>query len=547
MGRWVVRARGAYSSLSGQRSAAGLGARIVAGFAESVYRTGPHGNKMEAMAEIQKALIYLLLASASALAAVDFDRDIRPISVGQLLRLPRPGCDETHGESASGYGGWRRVYPQHCGGREIGREPSVRARIRYGQPSACRPAYSGRTLTAAADRALKQWIDQGAKWQSHWAFVAPQRPDLPAVAETAWVRNPIDSFILARLEKEGLKHSPEAGKATLLRRVTYDLTGLPPTLAELNSFSRTNRPTLMKSAWMLCCNRPVTASAWRMQWLDLARYADTHGYHIDSQREMWHWRDWVINAFNANMPYDEFTIEQLAGDLLPNATIEQKLASGFNRNHMINFEGGAIPEEYQVEYVVDRLEATSTTWMGLTMGCARCHDHKYDPIPQRDFYRFFAFFNNVSEKGWMAAPATPSPICSCPQPAQKARQEELKAAIAAHEKSSARRDASPNSRPIGKRRELAAFQSLGREGLLAHYEFDGSLTDTSGHYQYGRVVKGDLTYCQRGGGPRGRFRRPNARRLRPRAGLRTASAVRGRLLAEGEREAEGPRVPAGRL
>ncbi len=171
-----------------------------------------------------------------------------------------------------------------------------------------------------------------------------------------------------------------------------------------------------------------------MQWLDLARYADTHGYHIDSSREMWHWRDWVIAAFNRNMPFNEFTIDQIAGDLLPNATVEQRVASGFNRNHMINFEGGAIPEEYQTEYVVDRLEATSNTFMGLTMGCARCHDHKYDPISQKEFYQFFAFFNNISEKGLDGRTGNAQPYIELPSTEQKQRQNELKAAIAAHEK-----------------------------------------------------------------------------------------------------------------
>ena len=157
-----------------------------------------------------------------------------------------------------------------------------------------------------------------------------------------------------------------------------------------------------------------------MQWLDLARYADTHGYHIDSQRDMWHWRDWVIDAFNHNLPYDQFTIEQLAGDLLPNATVEQKLATGFNRNHMINFEGGAIPEEYQVEYVVDRVDTTSNAFLGLTMGCARCHDHKFDPISQKDFYRFFAFFNTVPEKGLDGRNGNAVPILECPPPRRQA-------------------------------------------------------------------------------------------------------------------------------
>ena len=183
-----------------------------------------------------------------------------------------------------------------------------------------------------------------------------------------------------------------------------------------------------------------------MQWLDLARYADTHGYHIDSHRDMWPWRDWVIEAFNKNMPFDQFTVEQLAGDLLPNATREQKIATGFNRNHMINFEGGAIPEEYQTEYVVDRVETTSTVWMGMTMGCARCHDHKYDPIKQKEFYQFFAFFNAIPENGLDGRTGNAEPMLPLPSPAQQQELDAVTKDIAA------KKDALPE-------KEIAALQS----------------------------------------------------------------------------------------
>ena len=195
----------------------------------------------------------------------------------------------------------------------------------------------------------------------------------------------------------------------------------------------------------------------------------------------------------ATCPFDQFTIEQLAGDLIPNATTEQKIASGFNRNHMINFEGGAIPEEYQVEYVVDRLEATSVTWMGLTMGCARCHDHKYDPIAQRDFYRFFAFFNNISEKGLDGRTGNAEPYLPLPSPEQKALQEKLNLGIRAHE-AALPEEAVAKAQAEWEKAEIARVGPAVRDGLVAHYEFDGNLTDSSGHYQYGRVVHGDLTY-----------------------------------------------------
>ena len=210
------------------------------------------------------------------------------------------------------------------------------------------PASTGKTLTPKQVETLSKWIDEGAKWQSHWAFTAPVRHDPPAIA-SGWAKTPVDNFILARLEKEKLKPSPEADRATLMRRVTYDLTGLPPTPTEIDSFLADKSPNAYEKRVDALLASPRYGERMAAQWLDLARYADTHGYHIDSHREAWHWRDWVISAFNRNMPYDQFTVEQLAGDLLPNATTEQKLASGFNRNHMINFEGGAIPEEYQVE------------------------------------------------------------------------------------------------------------------------------------------------------------------------------------------------------
>ncbi|MDX1978865.1 MAG: DUF1553 domain-containing protein, partial [Bryobacteraceae bacterium] len=228
-----------------------------------------------------------------------------------------------------------------------------------------------------------------------------------------------------------------------------------------------------------------------MPWLDLARYADTHGYHIDSHRDMWPWRDWLIRAFNNNMPYDRFTVEQLAGDLLPNPTRDQRLATGFNRNHMINYEGGAIPEEYLTEYVVDRVEATANVWMGMTMGCARCHDHKYDPISQRDFYRFFAFFNTVEEKGLDGRDGNAEPKLQLPDDAQEKRLAELKKAIEVHEESL------PEKQVEAGLREWARFAapSDGPRDALAHYELDGSLSDLSGHYRHGRIAKGNPLFA----------------------------------------------------
>jgi hypothetical protein len=352
---------------------------------------------------------------------------------------------------------------------------------------------SGRTLSETQISLLRRWIDEGAKWNTHWAYIPPRRPDLPEVGDKRWPRNPIDCFILMRLEREGLHPSPEADRPTLLRRISYDLTGLPPTPEEVESFLADRSADAYERQVDRLLHSPHYGERMAMPWLDVARYADTHGYHIDSHREMWHWRDWVIDAFNQNMPFDRFTIEQLAGDLLPNATVEQKVASGFNRNHMINFEGGAIPEEYQVEYVVDRVEATSNTWMGTTMGCARCHSHKFDPISQREFYQFFAFFNNVSEEGLDGQTGNAKPFLQLPSRDQKTRLDQLESEIKTRETALSDKEVAPLQEEWEKgRRGMLAVSP--RDGLLAQYELDGNLSDVSGGYRHGRALKGDPTF-----------------------------------------------------
>ena len=291
------------------------------------------------------------------------------------------------------------------------------------------PADSGHALTARQIELLRRWIDEGAKWDTHWAYTAPVRSEPPAadtLADGDWVRNPIDQFILARLEREGLKPSPEADKATLL--APRHLRSHRPAADARRRRCVPRRPCarrLRDGGSTRSCSRRAIGERMAVPWLDAARYADTHGYHIDSHRDMWPWRDWVIDAFNRNLPFDQFTIEQLAGDLLPNATRDQKIASGFNRNHMINFEGGAIPDEYQVEYVIDRVDATATAFMGLTMGCARCHSHKFDPITHKEFYQFFAFFNNVPEHGLDGRRGNAAPMILLSSPAQQKILDEL--------------------------------------------------------------------------------------------------------------------------
>lgn len=261
------------------------------------------------------------------------------------------------------------------------------------------PPDSKLSLTALEKATILKWIEQGAEWKPHWAFTPPVKSKLPTVQDTLWAQNPIDYFIQSRLKREGLEPSKEANKETLIRRVTFDLTGLPPTLEEIDAFlDDTSAQAYEKLIDRLMDSRHF-GERWCWDWLDAARYADTNGFQNDPERNMWPWRDWAIKAINSNMPYDQFTVEQLAGDLLPNASSEQILATAFNRNHMYNGEGGRIAEETRVENVFDRVETMGTLWLGLTINCIRCHDHKFDPLTQKEYYQFFDYFNQTSEEG----------------------------------------------------------------------------------------------------------------------------------------------------
>ncbi len=261
------------------------------------------------------------------------------------------------------------------------------------------PPKEGKPLGAEQVELLIRWVKEGAEWRNHWSFIAPERPALPKVREKKWLRNEIDYFILERLEKAGLKPAPEADKVTLIRRASLDLTALPPTVEEVDAFLADNSPQAYDKLVDRLLDSAHYGERMTVNWLDLARYADTSGYHFDGVRFMWLWRDWVINAFNKNKPYDAFTLEQLAGDLLANPTPEQRIATGFVRNNMTTDEGGADPDEYLNKYVVDRVSTLGAVWLGMTVGCAECHDHKFDPLATKEFYQFYAFFHNVPEKG----------------------------------------------------------------------------------------------------------------------------------------------------
>ena len=373
------------------------GRQIPAGSTESTRRqAGP---------PIRIALLLTVTAVTTVPAAdrMQFNRDIRPILA--------QNCYTCHGPDANTRQAGLRLDQRaaatsklESGNTAIAagdpRHSALIQRILSTDPdSRMPPADSGKRLTAAQRQRLTTWIEQGAEYQPHWAFVPAVRPRIPAVKRGTWPRNPIDSFVAAQLEHAGLAPAPEAERESLIRRVALDLTGLPPSPEDVQRFVSDRSPVAYTQMVDRYLASPHFGEHMAVHWLDLARYADSNGYQYDTERQQWVWRDWVIDAYNRNQPFDKFTIDQIAGDLLPQATAQQRLATGFNRNHGITIEGGIIDEEYRVEYVMDRLVTTGTVWLGLTIGCARCHEHKYDPITQREFYELFAFFNQVPEKG----------------------------------------------------------------------------------------------------------------------------------------------------
>ena len=276
------------------------------------------------------------------------------------------------------------------------------------------PPESNLILSEEEKNVLKKWIKQGAEYKKHWAFIPPVRPELPE-APADWVINDIDNFIWAKLQEADLKPNATADKERLIRRVSFDLTGLPPTLEQVDQFLADESPDAYEKIVDQLLASPGYGERWANYWLDVSRYGDSHGYQDDLPRVMWPWRDWVIHAFNKNLPYDKFVTWQLAGDLLPDATLEQILATGFNRNHKITQEGGAIPEEYRTEYVVDRTNTFGKAFLGISVECSRCHDHKYDPVSQKDFYSIYSFFNQANEKGLINYGELPKPNISITQ------------------------------------------------------------------------------------------------------------------------------------
>jgi mono/diheme cytochrome c family protein len=379
--------------------------------------------------------VALLPGFVVAAAPVDYSRDIQPILTQHCtschgakkkrsnLRLDSVSAARLGGDSGPalvpGKSGDSRLFQAVTGADDVAAMPP-----------------KGPRLSAREIALFRAWIDSGAPIPAsetaaqaargpskHWAFQPLKRPAEPAVRNPSWCRNPIDRFILARLDKEGVAPSPEADRATLLRRVSLDLTGLPPSPKEIDDFLNDKKPDAYERAVDRLLASPHYGERWGRHWLDLARYADSNGYSIDAPRSIWKYRDWVLDALNKDMPFDQFVIEQLAGDLLPNATIEQRIATGFHRNTQINEEGGIDLEQFRVESIVDRTNTTGTVFLGLTVGCCQCHDHKFDPLKQREYYQLYAFFNSCDE-----------PKMELPTPDQLRKRREVVARLAALEK-----------------------------------------------------------------------------------------------------------------
>ena len=375
--------------------------------------------------------------TADGQVPVDFDREVRPILADLCFGCHGPDAqareadlrlDIQEGLFSKTEAG-ALVVPGNAEQSEL-----LRRVVADDESLQMPPPKFGRRLNAQQIQTLRRWIDGGAQWQAHWAFRRIERPPLPNSANQSWSTNPIDHFLSATHQREKLQPTEPATRTTLARRLSFDLLGVPPSIDDVQALVQDDDPNALNEFIDRLLVSPKFGERLAIDWLDGARYADTSGYQNDGPRHMWRWRDWVIDALNQNMPFDQFTVEQVAGDLIPGATVEQRLATGFQRNHRGNAEGGIVPEEFAVEYVVDRVETTSAVWLGLTLGCARCHDHKYDPISQKEFYQLFAFFNNIPETGRAIKEGNSPPYLQAPTAEQSRELRILQAQLeSAHE------------------------------------------------------------------------------------------------------------------
>ncbi len=373
--------------------------------------------------------VLLSTAFADSREPVDFNRDIRPILSDRCFACHGPDANKRKADLRLDVEAEAKKMVISPGDLD---DSELWARITNTDPEERMPPEEmHKPLTQEQIDLFGRWIKEGAVWAEHWAWIAPKRANPPAVADKAWSQNSIDRIVYAKLAKAGLKPSPEADRETLLRRVSLDLIGLPPTPAELDAFLSDTSPNAYETAVDRLLASPHYGERMAMDWLDGARYADSNGFQNDFERHMWPWRDWVINAYNTNQPFDQFAVEQIAGDMLPNATDSQRIATGYNRNNRSNTEGGSIEEEWYIENRIDRVDATATMFLGLTMGCARCHDHKYDPISQKEFYSFYAFFNSSEDKGFYEEThGNTGPLVEMPKPEDAAKLAEFDAQIA---------------------------------------------------------------------------------------------------------------------
>ncbi len=377
--------------------------------------------------------------------AINFTEEIRPILSNTCFECHGPDAATREAElrldskesALADRGGYFVINPGNAS------ESELIKRVTNADPSMVMPPADSRhpRLTPHEVELLTRWIDQGAPWEEHWAFITPERPELPDVSDfrsadgsisgDTWPLNAIDTFTLMRMREKGLEPSAEASRETLIRRLTLDLTGLPPTPAEVEAFLNDESPDAYERVVDRLLASPRYGEHMTRYWLDAARYGDTHGLHLDNVRSLWPYRDWLIHAFNNNMPFDQMTVEQIAGDLLPDATTQQIVATGFNRCNVTTSEGGSIAEEYYVRYGVDRVETMGTVFMGLTLGCAVCHDHKFDPISQNEFYGFFAYYNSFNENPMDGNALLPPPIIEVPSAEQLAQREQINQQLAA--------------------------------------------------------------------------------------------------------------------
>ncbi|HMO83687.1 MAG TPA: DUF1549 domain-containing protein, partial [Lacipirellulaceae bacterium] len=437
---------------------------------------------------------------------INYNRDVRPILADNCFRCHGPDegerqsglrLDSFEGATAEGDSGLPAIIPGNV------EESELLRRIDADEYEVMPPPDSGKTLSEQQKEVLREWIAQGAEFAPHWSFIAPKLPALPELADSSWPRNAIDHFVLQGLRSAGVAPAEEADRRTLIRRVSFDLTGIPPTPQEVEAFLSDESTNAYERLVDRLLASPRFGERMAIDWLDLARYADTDGYEKDSHRQMWPYRDWVIRAFNRNMPFDQFTIEQLAGDMLPNATRDQQIASAFNRNGPTTSESGSDPAEYAVKYAVDRVATTSTVWLGLTMQCAECHDHKFDPLSIRDFYSMVAFFDQVPEIPLYEGADSPPSIPAL-DPQQEAAVTKLDARLAKLGAKLKLREQSLLGEQLAwesQRREAARGLDAPRTGLIAEYLLDEEVTDiaadSSGRQRHGRLVVNDASSASR--------------------------------------------------